>query len=171
MSLRESIQVTMLLAIGYVLHQVTPPILLGMKPDLLLDMLFVSILLTMNLKSTILAGLLGGLIAAVTSTFPGGQLANIIDKPATALFVYGLARMADAYGIKAKSLIVGLLGTLFSGGVFLSAALVTVGLPGSFGSLYAAVVLPTAALNAAILPVLYPLVASSRRLVEARRPS
>jgi hypothetical protein len=170
-SLRESIQVTMLLAIGYVLHQATPPIMLGMKPDLLLDMLFVSILLTRNAKTAVLAGLLGGMIGALTSTFPGGQIANLVDKLVTAVFVYGMITMLKGTSIRLQTVMVGLFGTLFSGAAFLLTALGTVGLPGSFGALYATVVLPTAALNTVIVPVLYPLVSASQRMVAARRPA
>ena len=167
MSLRESLQVTMLLAIGYVLHQVTPPIMLGMKPDLLLDMLFVSVLLTRKSKTAVLAGLLGGMIGALTTTFPGGQLANIVDKFATSLFVFGLAQVLRGLDIRIQTASIGLIGTLFSGVIFLGTALLTVGLPGSFGALYVAVVLPTAALNTVILPFLYPLVEFAARMRRA----
>ena len=79
MSLRETLQVALLLAIGTLLHLITPGYGGGMKPDLLLSMLFIVILLKPKLQPTIVAGILAGLLAALTTTFPGGQLPNIID--------------------------------------------------------------------------------------------
>lgn len=172
MSLRESIQIALLLAIGYILHTVIPGYGGGMKPDLLLAMLFIAILLYPSFKSALLAGLIAGLITALTTSFPGGQLPNIIDKLLTSILVLGLVKVA--YGRVNRyvlSGLIGIIGTLFSGVVFVGSALLIVGLPpgASFGLLMTTVVLPAAALNTVGIIILYPIVLFSKRIIDQNR--
>src|SRR5699024_10537086 len=82
-----------LLAIGTILHYVVPGIVGGMKPDFLLLMMFLAILLDLNLKSAITVSVIAGVIAALTTTFPGGQIPSIIDKVVSGLFVYYIANI------------------------------------------------------------------------------
>ena len=88
MNIREMAQISLLLAIGFILHALTPGYGAGMKPDLLLAMLFIIILLKRDFKAALLAGTVAGIIAALTTTFPGGQIPNIIDKVVSSIFVY-----------------------------------------------------------------------------------
>ena len=70
------------------------------------------------------------MITALTTTFPGGQLPNFIDKMVTALIVYLMIKaMASLKNDKLKMAIIGLIGTAISGTVFLGSALFIVGLP------------------------------------------
>ncbi|MFZ5752804.1 MAG: tryptophan transporter [Bacillota bacterium] len=184
MSLRDSLQIALLLAVGYILRLIVPGYGAGMKPDLMLGMLFVIILMHRNFKVTMLAGALTAIITALTTTFPGGQIPNLIDKPLTSLFVYVLVMLIvnplekllgrtsfTFLGLKASlgtflsCGIIGFLGTLFSGFVFLMAALAIVGLPAPFKVLYATVVIPTAIANTVSVMVLYPLVTLSKRVI------
>ena len=75
------------LAIGLILHSSVPGIF-GMKFDLFLAFMFLSIVIYPTLQNALLAGAVGGMITALTTTFPGGQLPNFIDKMITALIVY-----------------------------------------------------------------------------------
>jgi len=157
MNLRKMILTSLFMALGLVLHQAMPPILFGMKPDIMICMMFIAILLNKeDYKMTLLIGVIGGLFAAMTSTFPGGQLPNIIDKMATANFIFFLYK---AIGNKAndqvKIVIAAVTGTLVSGTVFLGSAALLVGLPGPFIALMLAVVLPATAMNAVGCSVLY----------------
>lgn len=167
MSLRDSIQIALLLAIGTLLHMITPAYGGGVKPDLLLGTFFIVLLLKRDFKSSIIAGLLAGLLSALTTGFPGGQIPNIIDKLVTCLVVYGL--ISIGYGrINQKLLIgiVGIIGTLVSGSVFLSTALAIVGLPAPFMALFTTVVLPATIVNTIALYILYPIVLFSKNAVE-----
>lgn len=144
-----------------------------MKPDFLLALLFVVILLNDSLSLSLQSGVIAGLITALTTTYPGGQIPNLIDKLTTALVAYGILRaLGSRTDRRIAAGVVGALGTLYSGFVFLGAAKVLVGLPGgaSFATLFLAIVIPTAVINAFLTPILYRLADVSRRMVAAGRP-
>lgn len=171
MRLRESIEVALLLAVGYVLHLIVPPIVLGMKPDLLLGMLFVIILMKRDAKLSIQAGIVAGIIAALTTGFPGGQVPNVIDKLLTTLLVYGMVRAFGPHlNPKILSGIIGAIGTVFSGTVFLGSAALLVGLPGPFTVLFTTVVIPATIVNTLAVIVLFPVVEFSKKTVGAKLP-
>lgn len=153
-----------LLALGYVLHAIMPPLFLGMRPDMMLTMLFLSIIMFPTLSNVVVAALATGFITALTTTFPGGQIANIVDKPVSALVFLGLFLLVSRYRVNALTMaILTFAGTVVSGSVFLGTALLVVGLPGTFLSIFAAVVLPTAAVNTVVMFVLYPVAHSIRK--------
>ncbi|MDA6131319.1 hypothetical protein OSK38_28630, partial [Escherichia coli] len=84
----------------------------------------------------------------LTTTFPGGLIPNIIDKPVTAFtfFVLFLSLKKFRKNIISAAVLTAA-GTIVSGIVFLTSAYLIVGLPGPFTALFAAVVLPAAAVN------------------------
>ncbi len=156
MKTKELALTALLLAIGLVLHQITIGLLGGMKPDFVVTMLFVAFLLLRNRQLVLPAGLAAGLIAALTTTMPGGQLPNIIDKLITAVIAMGLIRLLTGHiNDHVLAGIVGFIGTVVSGTVFLCSAMLIAGLPVSFKALFVTVVLPTAAINAVLTPVIY----------------
>ncbi|WP_459838012.1 tryptophan transporter [Halanaerobaculum tunisiense] len=162
MELRKFVEASLLLAGGFVLHQIMPPIPIGagMRPDMSLLMLFIIIGLYQNKKLTLLSGVVTGIISALTTTFPGGQIPNLIDKPITGFVVLGLFLVADKLEIPTKfSLaIIGSVGTIVSGGLFLGSAYLIVELPKAFAALFSTVVLPAVLLNTAFMYALYPLI-------------
>lgn len=156
MNLRKNILISLLLAIGYIMHQITPGTIGNMKFDFLLAFLFVALLISRDLKSTILAGLLAGFITALTTTFPGGQIANVVDKIVSSFAVYLMIKVSDKVKFKQVSTgIIAFIGTIISGTVFLSTALVLVGLPAPFTALFAGIVLPTAVTNIFVTLIVY----------------
>lgn len=186
MSLRDLLQVSLLLAIGYVLHVIVPGYGAGMKPDTILAMLFVIILMHRNLRVTVTAGLGAGIIAALSTTFPGGQIPNIIDKSVTGMIVFlmvlllanPLEKLLSKASVKVMGMslslgtflscgIIGFVGTIISGCIFLGSALLLVGLPAPFKILFSMVVIPTALANTIGVVVLYPMVAFGRRIVSS----
>lgn len=172
MNLRDMIQTALFLAVGYVLHAMVPPILLGMKPDLLLAMLFLVILRRPSFRNALLAGVVAGIITALTTNFPGGQVANIVDKLVTSVVVCALVRVSTRLDRRVVAAGVALVGTIISGAVFLGTALILVGLPGPFAALFTTIVLPTAVLNAATVVLLHQLLtAVERRLRPASSPA
>lgn len=148
MNLKKLIINSLLLAIGALLHQISPPILFGMRPDVSLVMLFIIMLLNKDYKSCLCAGIVTGLLSAATTTFPGGQFANLVDKLITAnlmFIVLGLIR--ERVNNQVKILITTILGTIVSGSVFLITVLLTVGLTVGFTTLFLSVVLPACLVN------------------------
>ena len=140
----------LLLAVGFLLHYVTPAIGLPMQIDFSLITLILVINLSKNHFSTCIAsGIVTGIFAGLTSKFPMGLMPNILDKIVTTVVVYSLIKLLDktALSSKIKAIAVNAVGTLVSGVVFLGSALILVGLPASFGLLFVTVVLPAIVVN------------------------
>jgi hypothetical protein len=158
MNTKNLVALALLVGMGAVLHAVVPGFFLGMKPDMLLIMMFLGIILFPEKKSVLLLALASGVISGLTTTFPGGLIPNIIDKPITAFAFFGLFL---AFSKLKKSIvtvaILTVVGTFISGTAFLTSAYLIVGLPGPFAALFAAVVVPAAAVNTIVMIVLYPI--------------
>lgn len=133
---------------GTIFHYVVPGFFYGMRPDFLLFFMVAYIVIYPDLKHTLAIGVAMAVMSAITTTFPGGQLANMIDKPITALFALGACRYVLGKGMIRRAILY-ILSTILSGTIFLLAALVLVGLPGGapFTALFVTIVLPTALLN------------------------
>ena len=148
-----------LIAIGAILHQITPPF--GMQADFSLAMLFIIIVLNKDYKTTLTCGIIIGVFAALTSKTPGGQIPNIIDKFITCNVIYLilLPLRNKISKIKQMTLILPL-GTLISGAIFLTALMIIAGLPGgmSFEALIIAVVIPTMVANTILGIIIFKIV-------------
>ncbi|HHW70615.1 MAG TPA: tryptophan transporter [Clostridiales bacterium] len=156
MNLKKFILSSLLLVIGLILHQIAPPLLMGMKPDFLLTMMFIAIMLCNDYKLATIIGITSGLLTAATTTFPGGQIANIIDKLITCQIVFLLNKiLGEKTNESIKMLIIAAMGTLVSGFAFLTAALFTVGLPTSYKALTFTVVLPATIVNTIVSIIVY----------------
>ena len=148
----------LLLAIGAILHQITPALGLPMQPDFALAMLFIIMIINNNdYKITLISAIITGIFTALTTKFPVGQLPNIIDKLVTAnimfLVITLINKMCDFIKItnKLQSNILVLLtfpiGTLVSGVTFLISAQLIVGLPANFSMLFITIVIPAVLIN------------------------
>ena len=158
MNTKNLVALSLLVGMGAVLHAVVPPILFGMKPDMMLTMMFLGIMLFPEKKNVLLVSLVTGIISGLTTSFPGGLFPNIIDKPITAFIFFGLFLALKKF--RNNLISVGVLtavGTIVSGFVFLGSASFIVGLPGPFAALFAGVVLPATAVNTIAMIVLYPI--------------
>ncbi|MGB7606425.1 MAG: tryptophan transporter [Lutisporaceae bacterium] len=156
MNLRKNILTALLIAMGYVLHQVIPGTIGSMKFDIMLSFIFVALFINRDFKSVILTALLGGGITAMTTTFPGGQIPNMIDKLITCIAIYLLLKLFKRFKFKQAAMgIVAFLGTIISGSVFLYSALLLVGLPVPFFVLFSGIVLPTAFANIFVTIIAY----------------
>ncbi|MDH8677373.1 tryptophan transporter [Fusibacter bizertensis] len=155
MKIKNMILTSVLLAMGFVLHAIVPGFF-GMKFDLLLTFMFIAIMINPSIKNTLLAGLLSGILTAMTTTFPGGQLPNMIDKVVTAFIVLALVKvLMNVKSDSVKSGIIGFVGTVSSGMIFLTSALLIVGLPAPLGILVTSIVVPTAIANTVITVIVY----------------
>lgn len=164
MKVKEMTEVGILLAIGFVLHSVFPPVLFGMKPDFSLAMLFAIILIKRDLKLALMAGLVTGVFTALTTGFPGGQVANLADKLLTTLIIaIPVLKLQKRNPFVAG--MVNAVGTVISGTIFLSVAAIVAGLPGPMMVLFVSVVLPAAVVNTLTGTVLYTAILQSKRML------
>lgn len=158
-----------LLALGLLLHQLTPALGLSIQPDIALAMLFSIMLLNKDdYKSCLIAGIITGIFTAMTTKFPGGQVPNILDKAITTniifIIMYFVYRMPFINKLKEdkQNLIIASiifpLGTLISGIVFLLSAQFLVGLPNSFIALFMVAVLPAIFVNSIVGVLLYKII-------------
>ena len=169
MKLKNNIFTALLLAIGVVLHYITPGILGGMKFDFLLGFMFVALLINPNFQNILLSGFLAGMLSAITTSFPGGQVPNMIDKIFTCLILFGVIKII--YNENINPLLVALiggLGTFISGIIFLTSASFIVGLPAPIGFLISTVVIPTTIVNAIGTAIIYKMVNTSLRLSKVK---
>ncbi|NLY09722.1 MAG: tryptophan transporter [Tissierellia bacterium] len=152
MNTKKITKAGMLLAIGTVLHYIVPPLFLGVKPDFLLATMFIGLMIVDDIKSAISIALAAGILSALTTGFPGGEIPNIIDKLVSGLFVFYLYHgLLKELSKSTSSFLIGLLGTVISGGVFLASALVIVGIPFTFMAGMIGIVMPTAIANSIML--------------------
>lgn len=160
MNTRVLVILSLLVGIGTVLHVVVPPILFGVKPDMLLSMMFLGILLFPKAKYVALLAVITGIISALTTAAPGGQIANLIDKPITAACFFALFLVVrNIIPATVTAPVLTAFGTMISGAVFLSAGLFILGLlEGGFIPLFLTIVLPAAVVNTIIMVVVYPIV-------------
>jgi len=161
MNTKVLVSLALLAGMGAVLHVVIPGFFFGMKPDMMLTTMFLGIVLFPSKRAIGLLGITTGVISGITTSFPGGLLPNMLDKPIAALVFAALFVLLKKY--RESAVVVAALtviGTLVSGVVFLLSALFLVGLPGSasFMGLFLAVVLPTAVINSVAIGIMYPIV-------------
>jgi len=149
---------SLLLAIGLLLHQITPVIGLPIQPDVTLIMLFAIMIINKgDYKTSLTCGIVTGIFTALTTKFPGGQLPNVIDKVITTNIIYLIMYIMyklpyiKKFSSKVQDTIVSIVilpvGTLVSGTIFLLSALVLVGLPGTFEALFLVAVAPAVFIN------------------------
>lgn len=156
MNVKKMILNAILIAIGALLHQITPALGLPMQPDFAIVMLFIIILINKDYKATLISSIIMGIITALTTKFPGGQLPNIIDKLITAHVIYFMFKaMGSKVRDNIKILVALSFGTIVSGLSFLGSASILVGLPGSFTALATVVVLPAVIMNIILGGMLY----------------
>ena len=150
MKTKQIVTNSLLLAVGFLLHYVTPAIGLPMQIDFSLITLILVINLNKNSFSTCIAGgIATGIFSGITTKFPLGFIPNIVDKIMTTIAVYLLIKLLDKTTLssKVKAVITNAVGTVISGTVFLCSALLLVGLPAPFSLLFVTVVIPATIVN------------------------
>lgn len=150
-----------LLSIGFILHQVAPAGLGAVTFDYMIAILIIIVAINKDYKTAFIAGLAAGIISALTTKFPGGQIPNILDKIIASLVVCFIIRLLDNVPEKTKMAVIGFIGTIVSGSIFLGSASIIVGLPTGFTALFIGVVLPTAISNIFVCVFLYKIVTTS----------
>ncbi len=154
-----------LLSIGFILHQIAPAGVGGVTFDFMVAVLLVILAINRDFKISIVAGIVAGIITALTTKFPGGQIPNIIDKIVTVSVIYPLIRLGKNLPQSIYMGLVGFIGTVVSGSIFLSSAAFLAGLPASFQILFLTVVLPTGIGNTFITSLLFKIALSAMEKV------
>ena len=111
------------MALGLVLHFMVPGIFFGVKPDFLLSMMFISLMIVGDIKEALLLGVAGGIMSALTTGFPGGQIPNFVEKIITSLVVFYVIKAMGKNFTIPKVILIFALGTMVSGTLFLTIAL------------------------------------------------
>ena len=92
----------------------------------------------------------------MTTTFPGGQIPNMIDKMVTCLLMYFVINFFKKRDLNIITLaIIGALGTFISGMTFLTSALCITGLPVPMPLLVTGIVIPTVVVNTVAIVFVY----------------
>ena len=157
---------SLLLAVGFLLHYVTPTLGLPMQIDFsLITLILVVSLNRNNFNTCVASGVATGIFSGITTKFPLGFIPNLIDKITTAIVVYLLIKLLDKTTLssKIKAIVVNAVGTLVSGIVFLVSALLLVGLPAQFNVLFVTVVIPAIAINTIVGSILNSVCEKHRR--------
>lgn len=159
MNTKNLVLMAMLVAVGAALYLIIPGINGGMKPDFMLTMMFIGILLFRDVKSVFILTIATGVLSGLFSTFPLGFLPNIVDKLITGFVFYAVIKSFKniSSNLIASNVLVGL-GTLLSGFIFLSVAIFILGVDVPFLFLYATVVLPAVVLNGLAFFLIQPIV-------------
>ncbi len=159
MKTKNLVLMSLLTAVGAALYLIIPPIAGGMKPDFMLTMMFIGILLFPEVRNVFLLGMTTGLLSGMFSSLPGSLIPNVLDKLITAFVIYAIIFTFKkiAGNLIAASVVAGL-GTLLSGSIFLSVAIFIFGINLPFKALFLTVVLPTVAMNGIAFFLIYPIV-------------
>lgn len=163
MNTRVLVALSLFVAMGAALHGVIPPLFNGMKPDMMLLMMFLGIIIFPSIRNVFVLGIVTGFLSGLTSSFPGGFVPNVIDKVFTSFIMFSLYIVMKKYVHTAFTpAIVAAIGTIVSGIIFLTSALIIVGLPNgvSFMPLFIGVVLPATLLNTIAMILIYPIIQS-----------
>nr|WP_054548643.1 tryptophan transporter [Lysinibacillus sphaericus] len=161
MNTKNIVLMALLVGVGAALYVVTPGMVNGMKPDFMLTMMFIGILLFPTVKETFLLSLSTGVLSGLFTTFPAGLVPNIIDKAVTGfVFLAALIILKKLAGHFAISAVLVGLGTILSGTVFLGLALFVfnANVGATFAMLFIGVVLPAVVFNVVAFAVIYPIV-------------
>lgn len=159
MKTKNLVLMALLVAVGATLYLVIPPINGGMKPDFMLTMMFIGIILFPNVREVFLLAITTGILSGLFTSFPAGFFPNIIDKLVTAYIVFFLIKLLKSYktSIVPTAILVGI-GTIISGSVFLGSAIIVIGANISFTGLFALVVLPAIIINVVAFIILFPII-------------
>lgn len=164
MKTKNLVLMALLIGIGTVLYLVMPPIPIGggIKPDMMLTMMFVGIILFPNVRDTFLLSVVTGVLSGLFSSIPGSLIPNMIDKFVTGFIFFAVIYLINKFAknIAVYAVLVGL-GTLLSGTVFLSMLLLFVGeMPAAFGIMFVTGVIPAAIANIVAFVIIYPILIS-----------
>jgi len=161
MHTRTLVILSLLVGIGTILHAIVPPILFGMKPDMSLAMMFLGIMMFPKLQYVMLVATVTGFISALTTSFPLGQILNIIEKPITGLIFFALfLLMGNLLQQHLRVAILTAIGTMISGSLFLLIAFLIASIDLEVGFIYLLTVnvIPASIVNTIAVTIIHPVI-------------
>ncbi|MFC5541826.1 MAG: tryptophan transporter [Bacilli bacterium] len=163
MKTKNLVLMALLVGIGTVLYLVMPPIPIGggIKPDMMLTMMFVGIILFPSIRDTFILTVVTGVLSGLFSSIPGSLIPNLIDKVVTGFVFLAVLYLVNKFAknVVVYAILIGL-GTLLSGTVFLSMLLLLVGeMPAAFGIMFVTGVIPATIANIVAFCIIYPILA------------
>ena len=142
MNLRHMLKATLLLALGLILHTITPSFLGMMKPDFMLCMMFISLYDTKKAPEALVIIVISGLLSGITSQMPYGLISNFVDKLITGFVMFEVSKIYH------NKVVLTFVGTIISGIIFLSLSMILVPLnPRLVTTLMGVHVFPAALIN------------------------
>ncbi|MGL4774267.1 MAG: tryptophan transporter [Clostridium sp.] len=158
MKTRKMVTNAILIAIGIVLHQITPALGLTIQPDFALATMFIIMLTNRDYKTTLITGLIVGVFTALTTKAPGGQLPNMIDKLVTCNVMYLFLLVSkERINRYVETGILLVVGTFISGTIFVSSMIFIMGVEMPM-MVMLPVVAGTAAINGVVGLAMYKIV-------------
>jgi len=159
MNTKNLVLMSLLVGVGAALYLVIPGFNGGMKPDFMLTMMFIGILLFPKASHVFLLALTTGVISGLFSTFPAGFIPNVVDKFFTAFLFFAVVLALKHFSSKLPiATALAAIGTLLSGFIFLSVAIFVLGVDVPFIPLVLTVVLPAVVINAIAFFIIFPIV-------------
>ena len=154
-NLKKLLTTSILIAIGFIFRQLIPAIG-AMKLDGLMAVIVVILIITPSFKNALLTGIATGIIAALTTVFPGGQLPIFIDKVISCMVIYGIIKVTGKYYLNPVVVGgIGFIGTIISGFIFLNGVIILANLPAPFMVMFATVVIPAALVNIPLTIIIF----------------
>jgi len=165
-NLRDFVLAGLLLAIGLVLHYITPATGTPVKPDFLLAMLFLCLMLFDDRRIGFVSGIAAGILSGLTTSMPGGFLPNLIDKFVTTCLLIGMIHVSRKFvNSYVLSIVTPIIGTILSGSIFLTSAILLKVLPSeAFIPAFVTAVLPAVVGNVLLVSILFGALKQTSRL-------
>ncbi len=150
---RRISHLSILLALGLVLNMAVQAFSIqGMKVDFIVVMLCISILDAESFKEAVMIGISYGVLTGLTTSFPFGQVANLIDKIIVSMMLYSTISFLNLkIDNKVSLAIYAAFATVLSGALFLSIALAMAKNTELFLFLFMTVVLPSMIGNSIVI--------------------
>ncbi|AMC94311.1 hypothetical protein AOC36_10105 [Erysipelothrix larvae] len=155
MNIKNLVTYAALLSLGVILHAMTPGLLGNMKPDFLLATFFICITIAPSFKDVLIVSIACAFLASLTTSLPGGEIANIVDKLITGPVMYFVLTKLKSLDSMIKIALFSFIGTLLSGLLFLLTLMVMNVLPLELSTLFISLVVPTAIANMIFFTFLY----------------
>ncbi|WP_323611324.1 tryptophan transporter [Erysipelothrix enhydrae] len=143
---------TLFLTLGLVLHITVPGAVGLMKPDFMLAFFFFALFELQSFREVVVISIVCGFLTAMTTSMPGGEIANVVDKLVTGpLVFYTYKFLINRFNQKITYCLISSIGTFVSGVIFLSVVQVLGGIQLPFEVFLFGIILPSMVVNSLLV--------------------
>lgn len=143
---------TLFLTLGLVLHITVPGTVGLMKPDFMMAFFFFALFELQSFREVAVISIVCGFLTAMTTSMPGGEIANVVDKLITGpLVFYSYQFLVNRISPKVTSCFISGMGTLISGVIFLSVVQALGGIQLPFQMFLFGIILPAMVVNSLLV--------------------